>query len=120
MPEIGTSGSMSGDGKRSVGHRPQATAPILDSTDSDVSSIRRGRKPSGDKLPFPSMERHGRICPMRYCLRRLGQRSQTIWLAPLSLTLLHRGDRPARKLSGVSCRTPTSGPVFPPPKVKRP
>jgi hypothetical protein len=32
MPEIGTSGSMSGDGKRSVGHRPQATAPILDST----------------------------------------------------------------------------------------
>jgi hypothetical protein len=27
MPEIGTSGSMSGDGKRSVGHRPQATAP---------------------------------------------------------------------------------------------
>ena len=33
MPEIGTSGSMSGDGKRSVGHRPQATAPILDSTE---------------------------------------------------------------------------------------
>src|SRR5664280_264703 len=32
MPEIGTSGSMSGDGKRGVGHRPQATAPILDST----------------------------------------------------------------------------------------
>ena len=27
MPEIGTSGSMSGDGKRSAGHRPQATAP---------------------------------------------------------------------------------------------
>jgi hypothetical protein len=33
MPEIGTSSSMSGDGKRSVGHRPQATAPVLDSTD---------------------------------------------------------------------------------------
>ncbi len=32
MPEIGMSGSMSGDGKRSVGHRPQATAPILNST----------------------------------------------------------------------------------------
>jgi hypothetical protein len=32
MPEIGTSGSMSGDGQRSVGHRPQAAAPILDST----------------------------------------------------------------------------------------
>ena len=30
MPETGTSGSMSGDGKRSVGHRPQVTAPILD------------------------------------------------------------------------------------------
>src|ERR1700719_1845337 len=33
MPEIGTFGLMSGGGKRSVGHRPQATAPILDSTD---------------------------------------------------------------------------------------
>jgi hypothetical protein len=34
MPETGTSGSMSGDGKRGVGHRPQVTAPILDSTES--------------------------------------------------------------------------------------
>jgi hypothetical protein len=32
MPKLGTSGSMSGDGKRGVGHWPQATAPILDST----------------------------------------------------------------------------------------
>ena len=32
MPETGTSGSMSGDGKRGVGHRPQVTAPILNST----------------------------------------------------------------------------------------
>jgi hypothetical protein len=32
MPEIGTFGLMSGDGKRSVGKLPQATAPILDST----------------------------------------------------------------------------------------
>ena len=32
MPEIGTSGLMSGDGKRSVGKLPQATAPVLDST----------------------------------------------------------------------------------------
>jgi hypothetical protein len=39
MPEIGTSSSMSGDGKRSVGHRPQATAPVLDST---VADVRRG------------------------------------------------------------------------------
>ena len=36
MPEIGMSVSMSGDGKRSVGHRPQATAPILDSTDPEA------------------------------------------------------------------------------------
>jgi hypothetical protein len=32
MPESGTSGSMSGDGKRSDGQRPPVTAPILDST----------------------------------------------------------------------------------------
>jgi hypothetical protein len=39
MPEIGSSGLMSGDGKRSVGHRPQATAPILDSTICDIGRI---------------------------------------------------------------------------------
>jgi hypothetical protein len=38
MPEIGSSGLMSGDGKRGVGHRPQATAPILDSTEPDVAA----------------------------------------------------------------------------------
>jgi hypothetical protein len=32
MPEIGSSGLMSGDGKRGDGQGPQATAPILDST----------------------------------------------------------------------------------------
>jgi hypothetical protein len=32
MPEIGTSGSMSGDGKRGDCRMAQATAPILDST----------------------------------------------------------------------------------------
>ena len=37
MPEIGSSGLMSGDGKRGVGHRPQATAPILDSTIPEVA-----------------------------------------------------------------------------------
>jgi hypothetical protein len=36
MPEIGTSGLMSGDGKRGVGHGPKATAPILDSTISEA------------------------------------------------------------------------------------
>src|SRR5215213_5503439 len=30
-------GLMSGDGKRGVGHRPQATAPILDSTIPELS-----------------------------------------------------------------------------------
>jgi hypothetical protein len=46
MPEIGTSGLMSGDGKRGDGQRPQATAPILDSTNSDIGRILR-------KLPAP-------------------------------------------------------------------
>src|SRR6266849_4630782 len=41
VPEIGTPGLMSGDGKRGVGHRPQATAPILDST--PEPDLRRGR-----------------------------------------------------------------------------
>src|SRR2546430_11599255 len=36
MPEIGTSGSMSGDGKRSDAGMAQATAPILDSTICDL------------------------------------------------------------------------------------
>jgi hypothetical protein len=39
MPEIGSSGLMSGDGKRGVGHRPQATAPILASTKCDIELI---------------------------------------------------------------------------------
>jgi hypothetical protein len=39
MPEIGSSGLMSGDGKRGVGHRPQATAPILDSTQPDIFRV---------------------------------------------------------------------------------
>jgi hypothetical protein len=43
MPEIGTSGSMSGDGKRSVGHRPQVTAPILNSTRPCENSTRYNR-----------------------------------------------------------------------------
>src|SRR5689334_14539452 len=48
MPEIGTSGSMSGDAKRSVGHRPQGTAPILDST-------RRGRDMGDKRLLCPDI-----------------------------------------------------------------
>jgi hypothetical protein len=39
MPESGTSGSMSGDGKRSDGQRPPVTAPILDSTKASVRCI---------------------------------------------------------------------------------
>jgi hypothetical protein len=45
MPEIGSSGLMSGDGKRGVGHRPQATAPILDST-------RNGHRSFHDRWPL--------------------------------------------------------------------
>jgi hypothetical protein len=48
MPEIGTSGSMSGDGKRSDGQRPQVTAPILDSTETafvaDIELVAIGGK----------------------------------------------------------------------------
>jgi hypothetical protein len=58
MPEIGMSVSMSGDGKRGVGHRPQATAPILDSTDpesptliKEVRSVAIGGGP--DMAPAP-------------------------------------------------------------------
>jgi hypothetical protein len=43
MPEIGSSGLMSGDGKRGVGHRPQATAPILDSTNNDLVAQQNSR-----------------------------------------------------------------------------
>ena len=50
MPETGTSGSMSGDGKRSVGHRPQVTAPILDSTNNDQTGDppRRSKRANRD------------------------------------------------------------------------
>jgi hypothetical protein len=44
MPEIGTSSSMSGDGKRSDGLRPQATAPILDSTKAAVPECLLSRR----------------------------------------------------------------------------
>jgi hypothetical protein len=47
MPEIGTSSSMSGDGKRSVGHRPQATAPVLDSTVADEAETHAEVSSSG-------------------------------------------------------------------------
>ena len=49
MPEIGTSGSMSGDGKRSVGYRPQATSPILDSTIVTISRAAAACQLTGDK-----------------------------------------------------------------------
>src|SRR5467141_4586397 len=35
---------MSGDGKRGVGHRPQATAPILDSTKAPKPSFRMQKR----------------------------------------------------------------------------
>ena len=54
MPETGTSGSMSGDGKRGVGHRPQVTAPILDSTSTSFTARQkcgRYRINSGQTAP---------------------------------------------------------------------
>jgi Phage integrase, N-terminal SAM-like domain len=50
-PEIGTSGSMSGDGKRGVGHWPQATAPIFDSTLADLAA----RVRCGAEFPWRRM-----------------------------------------------------------------
>jgi hypothetical protein len=58
MPEIGTSGSMSGDGKRGVGHGPQVTAPILDSTGSNLpteeSNVCSLGEPDAPWTPAPS------------------------------------------------------------------
>ena len=66
MPEIGTSGSMSGDGKRSAGHWPQATAPILDSTATSDSNVNtspllstRDRTSSNRRTSGAPMERAG-------------------------------------------------------------
>jgi len=47
MPETGTSGSMSGDGKLHDGQRPQATAPILDSTVATHAALPRMRRYRG-------------------------------------------------------------------------
>jgi len=51
MREIRTSGSMSGDGKRGAGHRPQATAPILDSTFFTVATSSVARQGTVLHLP---------------------------------------------------------------------
>jgi glutamine amidotransferase PdxT len=50
MPEIGLSGLMSGDGKRGVGQRPEATAPILDSTLADIGPYARELKKRDETL----------------------------------------------------------------------
>src|SRR5229473_5583679 len=54
MPEIGSPGLTSGDGKRGVGHRPQATAPILDSTMSDIGDHERPEAKTSPVLPSSS------------------------------------------------------------------
>src|SRR5438876_5482905 len=56
MPEIGTSGLMSGDGKRSDGQRPQATAPILDSTTAVIlgQPLRLANWVASGRSPHPS------------------------------------------------------------------
>jgi hypothetical protein len=66
MPEIGTSGLMRGDEKRGDGQRPQATAPILDSTGADMgfdfvrpfaqAGISDERLPAGlRQIPLPKL-----------------------------------------------------------------
>ena len=76
MPEIGTSGSMSGDGKRSVGHRPQATAPILDSTIGSLAKIRLDGVWPHVRRP----QRIYRLCQMSpralFCLQQCAARCQ--------------------------------------------
>src|SRR6516225_8360838 len=67
MPEIGTSVSMSGDGKRSVGHRPQATAPILDSTKRDLPA--RGSPLTWVKPPSPRATKAAALDPA--CVKTL-------------------------------------------------
>src|ERR1700730_2893574 len=52
MPEIGTSGSMSGDGKRSVGPLAPSYPPILDSTPFTVQTGRRMRLLLGVERPL--------------------------------------------------------------------
>ena len=57
MPEIGSSGLMSGDGKRGVGHRPQATAPILDFTTTDSGHLRGKLRGYGRSAVWSSLGR---------------------------------------------------------------
>ena len=67
MPEIGTSGSMSGDGKRGDGHWPQATAPILDST--EATRAARGESAPASKADLPVRARHRILYEMRQVFR---------------------------------------------------
>ena len=60
MPAIGTFGLMSEDGKRSVGHRPQATAPILDSTEASFSAAQRNVHTRGVKADIERTPQIGR------------------------------------------------------------
>ena len=63
MPEIGTLGLMSGDGKRSAGHRPQATAPILDFT---FRPLAKGRACGAHPESKAEMPRHARFFHQRH------------------------------------------------------
>ena len=65
MPEIGTSGSMSGERKRSDGSQsePQATAPLLDSTKAAVGqcSTARLKLPTQCRIPVAHYRSHALI-----------------------------------------------------------
>ena len=81
MRETRPSGLMSGDGKRSDANRPQATAPILDSTFGRVPSHSRlDIRRLDDRPPFLDFglvkggERLGRLLlARRYLLADIGQ-----------------------------------------------
>jgi hypothetical protein len=87
VPETGTLGSMSGDGKRGVGHRPQATAPILDSTKPETSAVQRFRPESEDQLTLterrredwaPSSRCHGLLWPQLRAPERVREQPRVL------------------------------------------
>ena len=90
MPEIGTSGLMSGDGKRGDGQKAQATAPILDSTIGDIHPASRFTR-----LRSCSMSQTNELAALPPACRRTAQRKM-------------QRHRPVRAILG-NCRKMTAG-----------
>ena len=64
MPEIGTSGSMSGEGERSDATSAQVTAPFLDSTPGNLGLLE-------NHLFGEPVHARGRLCGIAYLQRSL-------------------------------------------------